>query len=726
MSNTEESSPLLQYDERDEESSYPPSETLTCHEKAAWIIDETTRGNNIASLESVPPTRTNRTAYLFFVNTSWIRKFVVLFLIFLSFFELPSWCSAMQQCKAPDGSKIFLSGVPFLSPLVSMIVNALLLSVLIGFSVFDFLCFPVSLHAHSRVLFVILTSLVVDAFYVMLYGGYPPIRCAPFLRAVLPLFYWHSFRECAMSSFAVIGPFFDVVFFVVLFTLLFGWVVTLFFHDVPAADRYFGNLSDGIYSAFTSLTTADWPMQIVGVLDVSRASSILFIGFIVIGVFFLLNVLLAVVYNAYTANIENLVLEKLKIRRLSVGIAYDVLRGDSGSVTFPDIKLMFTELRRNKRHGHLSEDTIDMVFTALDDDGDNVLSREEFLDIIDILELKFIVELESPSALERLMPRVYETDLWQRVAAYVRSNSFNYLMIGFMFFNVVVVFVETTMDLKGNDTATSVLIFSLIECAFSFMYILEMILKIASLGFPKYWSDFGNQFDFWVTWLLFGASIYVLWPYIDNDQDIVRMFILLRCLRLFTLLANISRFRRLVRVFSVLIPASVPLFSLFFLSIYGFAAFGTEAFGGLIYSSNPELNPDVNPTVDAYVSNDYWVLNFNDMASGWFTLFCSVIVGYLTEIAEAITVTSKYGEWTKWYFICSFIVNTLIVSNCVVAFVVDLFVMEDDNRRDESVLLNDLQARYGTRRVQILQQKSTAHQVYATMFRDRINTILGI
>lgn len=724
MNSVNESSPLLPTNETDEENGQHSSEILTRHEKAAWIIDETSRGNNIASLESVPPTRANRTAYLFFVNTAWVRKISVLLLVFLSFFELPSWCSAMRQCEAPDGSNIFLSGVPYLPPLISMLTNALLLSVLVGFSIFDYFCFPVSLHANARPLFVVLAALVVDAFYVLLYGGYPPIRFAPFLRAVLPLFYWHSFRECTMSSFAVIGPFFDVVFFVALFTFLFGWVVTLFFHDVPAADRYFGNLSDGIYSAFTSLTTADWPMQVVGILDVSRESSILFVGFIVIGVFFLLNVLLAVVYNAYTSNIEEVVVDKLRTRRQSVEIAYDVLCGGSDSVVFSDIRLMFYELRRNKKHANLSEETIEMVFTALDDDADNTLSRDEFSDIVNILQLKFIVELENPSALERLMPSVYETELWQRIAAYVRSESFDYVMNGFMFFNVIVVLIETTMDLKGNDTATSVLIFSLIECAFSFVYILEMFLKIASLGFSKYWSDFGNQFDFCVAWLLFGASVYVLWPYIDNSPDIVRMFILLRCLRLVTLLANISRFRRLVKVFSVLIPASVPLFSLFFLSMYGFAAFGTEVFGGLIYFSNPALNPEVNPLVDAYVANDYWVLNFNDMASGWFTLFCSVIVGYLTEIAEAVAATSKYGGWTKWYFIASFVINTLIVSNCVVAFVVDLFVMEDDDQLEDPSLLNDLQSRYGTKRVQILHRKNTAHQVYATMFKDRIDEIL--
>ncbi len=133
------------------------------------------------------------------------------------------------------------------------------------------------------------------------------------------------------------------------------------------------------------------------------------------------------------------------------------------------------------------------------------------------------------------------------------------------------------------------------------------------------------------------------------------------------------------------------------------------------------MNPANNGLVDAFVGNDYWALNFNDMASGWYTLFSAVIVGYLTEIAEAIASASKYSDWTKWFFIASFVVNSLVVSNCVVAFVVDLFIMEDE--QDDDMTQADLESRYGTKRLKILKAKTTADEVYANMFRERVNEI---
>lgn len=700
------------------------SQPLTRHEKAAWIVDETTRGGVIRTASDVPLSRATRSLYLFYMNASWVRRAAVIILVLLSFVEMPSWCSEYRACERQDGANMHLSGAPYLSPAATMTIDFVALFVLVAFALLDLNLPTVRAEGFRRLHSVLLALLALNFVYVLVFGGFPPVRVAPFLRACLPLFYWQALSECFMAIFAVINPFVDVVVFVALFTFLFGWIVTTFFHDVAEAEDYFGDLGIGLYSAFTSLTTADWPMQVMGVLNASRATAILLVIFIVIGVFLLLNVLLAVVYNAYTGYIEGLVLQKLRDRLMSTSIAYDVLSGpdSNGPVYLPDIKLLFQELRKNRRHAHFDEDVVEMVFTALDDNSDKRLSRDEFLDIVEVLQLKFVIEMESPSPLLVYFPDTYYKPWWQNTMKFVKSKSFLHVINAFMLFNVAVVAVETTMDLRNKDTPASVMVFSILECAFSAVYIVEMVLKILTLGFDAYWRDLGNRFDFWVTWLLLIASTYVILPFIGYDQDLFRFFIILRCLRLFELLAHFPRFRRLVHVFSVLVPASFPLFTLFALSLYVFSAAGVELFGGLIYEGNPKLNPDLYPKVDAFNAANYWALNFNDMASGWFTLFSSIVVGYLTEIAAAISSASRFGEWTIIFFISNFVVNTLIVSNCVVAFVVDLFVMEDEAEEDPG--LGELQMRYGAHRVKVLKNKTTAHQVYATMFRERIDEIM--
>lgn len=696
--------------------------SLSRHELSAWIIDETLRGLPVSHANSIPRTRKNRAAYLFFQNTLFIRQLSSVILVFLTFFELPSYCSPYQKCQAPDNSDLFLSSLPYLSSVTQAVLNFSLIAVLVFFVFYDAIKLPgIHFQPDNFYLKLVLGALALDAVWVLSWGGYPPIRFAPYFRAILPLFYWSALRECTISIQAVVPPFLEASTIVTLFVLLFGWIVTLVFHEVPEADRYFGNLTVGLYSAFTSVTTADWPMQIMAVLDVSRSSALLFLAFIVLGVFLLFNILLAVVYNAYTGHIEELVVQKLDKRRESIGIAYDILVEDSASCTVDDIRTLFQELSKNKSFTQIDENRVDFIFTALDDDADDNLSKTEFLDIVDVLQLKFIVELEDFSFVQKHAPSLYQTSFWQGLSSYVRSPAFTTHINVIMLMNIAFVIFESTMDLRNADTPGSVEFFAIVETIFSFIYIIEMIVKVLSQGFDQYWRDMGNRFDFLVTWLLLFGAIYVLYPYSDNDPEIVRYLVLLRCLRLFSILSDIPRFRRIVQVFSMLIPASAPLFSFFFLSLYVFAAAGVELFGGLIYAGNPALNPENNMLVDAYVSNDYWALNFNDVAAGWYTLFSAVIVGYLTEIAEAIASASKWGDWTKWFFLASFIVNSLIVSNCVIAFVVDLFVMEDE--QDDDPIQIELQSRYGAKRVKILQAKNTATQVYITMFKQRVEEL---
>ncbi len=714
----------MAYDAVEDAEKVVEASEMSRHMLAAWIVDNTMRGAPLSNFDSLPRTLANRSAYLFFENTSWLRQLAVFCLVLLSFVELPPYCSAARECVAPDGTSLFLSGVPYLSAVAAQVVNALLIAILVFFSLFDAFVLPdADLHVRPNRLRLLHLLLVVDCVYVAAYGGYPPFRFAPYLRALLPLFYWTSLRECTTAVLATVRPFLDAFFICTLFMVLFGWIVTLMYHDAKYADRYFGNLTVGLYSAFTSLTTADWPMQVMAILDVSRLSAFLFIGFIVIGVFLLFNVLLAVVYNAYTGHMEQLVVDKLQQRRQSLGLAYDVLTGDDGTCGLEDVHRLFNELRKNKRHSELDEERVEMVFTALDDDENKSIDREEFLDIIKVLQLKFIVELENTPPMEKYLPGVYNTPFWRGVSNYVRSPALVRHMALVMMANIAVVVWESTMDLRKTETSQSIEFYATLEVLFSFVYMLEMSLKILCTGLDRFWKDMGNRFDFVITCLLLFGAVYVLFPFSENDPQVVRYLLIIRCLRLVALLADFPRFRRIVQVFSLLIPASVPLFTFFFLSLYVFAAAGVEMFGGLVYQGNPALNPENNLLVDAFVGNDYWTLNFNDMAAGWHTLFSAVIVGYLTEVAEAIASASRFGDWTKWFFIASFVVNTLVVSNCVIAFVVDLFVMEDEEDDNWLVDNAELQSRYGAKRVRILQERTSADQVYASMFREKVKHV---
>lgn len=155
---------------------------------------------------------------------------------------------------------------------------------------------------------------------------------------------------------------------------------------------------------------------------------------------------------------------------------------------------------------------------------------------------------------------------------------------------------------------SSVLFFGFVEFSFCLVYLAESFLKVSAMSWKSYWSNLGNRFDFVVNLLLTIGCAYVILPVGDNSPELIRYLVCLRCLRLLALLSDIPRFTELVRIFSLLLPASIPLLSLFFISLYVFSVAGVQLFGGIIYEGNPALDPKTHELVDAYIMNQYMSL----------------------------------------------------------------------------------------------------------------------
>lgn len=578
----------------------PDASALSRTEKAAWIVDETLRGNRVPSEDYIPQTVGVRRRHLRYQAQLVYRRAAVAALVLLSFFEVPPWCGRTAVCAVagPDGAdaELFMSGVATLRPAIASAIELVCLLFLIAQLVMRRKLLeqedPRSRGNRAfRALAAVLAALLVDALVAAAFPA-PPFRLAPYLRAALPLFYWRALADAADGVRALLRPFADVLVFWVLFVLGSGWICTLLFHEMPAgSDRYWGDLTTGLLSSFIIATGADYPMQIMAVYETHRGYVFLFVGQVVVGIFLLFNFILAVVYNAYVSHIERVVVEgeELRIQNLRLAFSLVCANVDDG-LTLDEFKPMVRDLTLNPDVS-VSDDQLELIFHALDDNGNKTLSRDEFIDLLNALELEFVdFSMNQPSFLQTMLPTLYENDRWLRLMDFVRGPTFESYIDVFMIFNLLVVVFESSMDLKDVDTPTTVILFALVELAFSLVYIAEAFLKIAAMSWRRYWSETGNRYDFCVMLALLAGAIYILVPFSDNNPEVIRYLVCLRCLRLLALLADIPRFRDLVRIFAILLPASVPLLSLFFLSLYFFSALGVQLFGGLIYEGNPALD----------------------------------------------------------------------------------------------------------------------------------------
>ncbi|GAB0493478.1 hypothetical protein MMPV_004760 [Pyropia vietnamensis] len=393
------------------------------------------------------------------------------------------------------------------------------------------------------------------------------------------------------------------------------------------------------------------------------------------------------------------------------------------------LRALFREMQKNETLATADLSRADLVFKVLDDDGDNALSLEEFEDLFDALELKF-ESMQRQTVLERRLPWLYRAPRFAQLMKWVRADdSFSVFINVVMVVNILVVMVETHLDLANADSTFSVIAFAWLELAFSVVYIGEVVLRLMAVGGRAYWRQFGNRFDLCAVVLLLASTMYVVIDPSEQSTATVRMFILLRLLRLLSLVADISNFRLLGRTVCVAGAVSLPLLTLLFLCIFCFSSLGVQLFGGLLWTGNPALDPEVNPSVSAFVSNEYMALNFNDVGSGCLALFSAMVVAYLTELANAIVVTSN-SELSLLFFATFYVCSVLIIGNVVFALLIDVLIstqerLSGEEATGERISVTQLSQRYGLRHVKVSHSGTTLthERVFCKFFKEQLNTI---
>jgi hypothetical protein len=105
-----------------------------------------------------------------------------------------------------------------------------------------------------------------------------------------------------------------------------------------------------------------------------------------------------------------------------------------------------------------------------------------------------------------------------------------------------------------------------------------------------------------------------------------------------------------------------------FVLVYGFAALGQQLFGGMIVKTGG--HGDLIAAT-AYGQNEYWPLNFNDMPSGFVTMFVLLHINNMHVIASGFTVIG--GQWCELFFATFYALGVLLMLNVLTAVFLNEF-----------------------------------------------------
>ncbi|XP_010522608.1 PREDICTED: two pore calcium channel protein 1 isoform X2 [Tarenaya hassleriana] len=617
--------------------------------------------------------------YFIFTRLDLIWSLNYFALICLNFFERPLWCDKKPTPSCNDRDYYYLGQLPYLTNAEAVVYEVITLAILLVHTFFPISYEGSQIYWKSRLnlmkvacAVVLFIDVLVDLLYLSPVAfDFLPFRIAPYVRVLIFILSIRELRDCLVLLAGMLGTYLNILALWLLFLLFASWIAYVMFEDTQQGFTLFTSYGTTLYQMFILFTTSNNPDVWIPAYKSSRWSSLFFVLYVLIGVYFVTNLILAVVYDSFKEQLAKQVSGMDLMKRRMLEKAFRLIDNDNtGAINKEKCIMLFEELTNYRTLPKISKEEFGLIFDELDDTRDFKINKDEFTDLCHAIALRFQKE-EVPSLFENF-PQIYHSLFSKQLRAFVRGPRFGYIISFILVLNLIAVIVETTLDIEESSAQKT---WQVVEFVFGWIYVLEMALKIYSYGFENYWRDGQNRFDFLVTWVIvIGETLTFVTPD-DNtffsNGEWIRYLLLARMLRLIRLLMHVQRYRAFIATFITLVPSLMPYLGTIFCVLCVYCSVGVQIFGGIVNVGNKKV-----ATTDM-AEDDYLLFNFNDYPNGMVTLFNLLVMGNWQVWMESYReLTGTW--WTITYFISFYVITVLLLLNLVVAFVLEAFFAELD------------------------------------------------
>lgn len=478
--------------------------------------------------------------------------------------------------------------------------------------------------------------------------------------------YCGGVRRNLRQIFQSLPPFIDILLLLLFFMIIFA-ILGFYLFSTNPSDPYFNTLENSIVNLFVLLTTANFPDVMMPSYSRNAWSCVFFIVYLSIELYFIMNLLLAVVFDTFN-DIEKHKFKSLLLhKRTAIQHAYRLLvsqRRPAGiSYRHFEGLMRFYKPRMSARERFLT-------FKALNQSNTPLLSLKDFYDIYEVAALQWKAKKNRQHWFDEL-PRTAFL-IFKGINILVNSKAFQYFMYLVVAVNGVWILVETFM-LKGGNFISKHVPWSYL--VFLTIYGVELFMKVAGLGPVEYLSSGWNLFDFSVTAFAFLGLLAL-----TLNMEPFYFIVVLRPLQLLRLFKLKKRYRNVLDTMFELLPRMASLGLTLLTFYYSFAIVGMEFFNGRLTPNccNSSTVADAYRFINRTVGNKtkveegyYYLNNFDNILNSFVTLFELTVVNNWYIIMEG--VTSQTSHWSRLYFMTFYIV-TMVVMTIIVAFILEAFV----------------------------------------------------
>lgn len=438
---------------------------------------------------------------------------------------------------------------------------------------------------------------------------------------------------------------------------LIGFVV---FQPHLLPERSLDGFIDFVIVLFITLTTVNFPDVSLPSYTDSSWFAVFFVSFLIIGLFYMSNLIIAEVFFAYKIFMKSDYEAQKCVKTHSANAAFDIVTpADAQTIEYETFDALLSVL-----YPLMRSDTKKRFFRQIDFDEKGFVQRKHFHHIVHLLrfQLSTTEKHQRAFALKSFLTGILgppEDQSFRRKMRRVYTNRlFRVFVNAVIVLSAVLVYVEVKSDVWDNNVTWTGWV--LVNTGFLLLFVLECGMGIVSWGAYEFWRNSTEMLKFYLVFAFFLSSI--LPPY-DSTR-----FLVFRSLLLFRLTALVPKVREIVQT----TLRMVPVFSINFVSVacvmYWYAIVGMWAFHGLLVKSNSDL------IGTAYAAENFYPVNFNSFSESLFTLFHLLVVNnWHITMSGAVAVTSK---WCRLYFISFWFIVVTVMFAVILAFFVDMFGLQ--------------------------------------------------
>lgn len=460
--------------------------------------------------------------------------------------------------------------------------------------------------------------------------------------------------------------------------------------------KYFSRLEDSLRSLLVLLTTANNPDVMMPAYMKNRYYAIFFITFTVIGLYFFLNMLTAVIYNQFRGYLTSSLQASFFRRRVGIRAAFVVLLQiqdvDSdvplGNISCADAKRAIENANIGKRSGQ-------NVLARLAVNPSDHLTAKQFQDLFEVLDGRGSRSRHRPAM------SYVQHPLLRKIQILVSSKCFDY--VGDFVAAVNVLLVSILLDYEydkiwkntNSDLAVANFFFVL-------YYLLEQLMKLWALGLQRYRSYKGNVYCGFITLLLVvleivHAGMYGLPfsksssnpPFKDMDRffslaNMIRIINMLIIFRLLRIVPNITSLSLIVETLMKLLKHLRPFGGIIVAVYYVFAVLGMMLFDGVTNPATVGANKTrlYSQECGTFDQLQYYANNFDDFGAALVVLWDLMVVNnwhvFLKEYATVV------NGWAQLYFVAWYLISVILIINLFVALILEAFISQWEIKQQRS------------------------------------------